>query len=224
MSSEPPNSPQASPGSLPIASAALPPGKYRYELKRDGRVVALEDAELSATRFTGVRRSSDGGDRYEVEADLDEHGYVINLVLRYSRGPFARRASFQARDEFLRGSVSALGGRSDLVVKLGRFREIDAVLVLFKALIVAHARARGQARFTGRVASFDPTTLAPASHKQTYRRLDESGLRWSYEPRMGDAETIETDDRGTIVHVRDHRGSEAVLVMSPASAPANSSG
>jgi hypothetical protein len=215
MNSEPPNSPQSSPD-LSIIAGTLPPGDYRYELRRDGRLIATEEAVLSATALRGIRRMSEGGDRYEVDAELDEAARVKSAVLRYSRGPFSRSASYQTRDEFLRGSLSALGGRSDLVVKLGRFREIDADLVLFKALIIAHARARRQARFTGRVASVNPSTLAAASHKQTYRQLDTSGLRWSYEPRMGDAETIEIDERGVIVGIRDNRGSEAVLVKAPA--------
>jgi len=205
-------------------AGTLPPGDYRYELRRDGRPVATEEAVLSATRLRGIRRMSEGGDRYEVDAELDEAARVKSAVLRYSRGPFSRSASYQTRDEFLRGSLSALGGRSDLVVKLGRFREIDADLVLFKALIIAHARARGQARFTGRIASLNPSTLAAASHKQTYRQLDTGGLRWSYEPRMGDAETIEIDERGVIVRIRDNRGSEAVLLKAPADDLAISSG
>lgn len=170
-----------------------------------------------------MRRSSEGGDRYEVEAQLDGAGLVKSVVLRYSRGPFSRSASYQASDEFLRGSLNALGGRSDLVVKLGRFREIDADLILFKALIIAHARARGQTRFTGRVASLNPSTLAAASHKQTYRQLDAHGRSWIYEPRMGDAETIEVDERGIIVQLRDNRGLESVLVKAPGIGPAAAS-
>jgi len=223
MSSEPPNSPKASPDSSLLASATPPHCEYRYELRRDGRLVATEQAMLSATRLRGVRLLSDGGERYEVEAELDDGGRMKSAVLRYSRRPFSRSARYQVSDEFLRGSLSALGGRSDLIVKLGRFREIDADLVLFKALIIAHTRARGQARFTGRVVSLNSTTLAPASHKQTYRQLDADGLKWSYEPRMGDAETIEIDEHGTIVRIRDHRGSESVLVKGPVDEPANSS-
>jgi hypothetical protein len=227
MSSEPPNSPKPSPGSSPIAtgsaSAALPPGEYRYELRRDGRLVAIEELRLAGNRLSGVRRSSEGGDRYEVEAELDGAGLVKSAILRYSRGPFSRSASYQAGDDFLRGALNSLGGRSDLVVKLGRFREIDADLILFKALIIAHARARGQARFTGRVASLHPGTLAAATHKQTYRQLDARGLTWSYEPRMGDAETIEIDERGVILRMRDNRGLESVMVKAPGIDPAAAS-
>ncbi len=167
-----------------------------------------------------MRRSSEGGDRYEVEAELDHAGLVKSALLRYSRGPFSRSANYQVSDEFLRGSLSALSGRSDLVVKLGRFREIDADLILFKALIIVHTRARGQARFTGRVASLNPGTLAAAVHKQTYRQLDSRGLSWIYEPRMGDSETIDIDERGVIVRLRDNRGMESVLVKAPGIDPA----
>ncbi len=171
-----------------------------------------------------MRRSSESGDRYEVDAEFDDTGHIRRATLRYSRGPFSRSATYQAGDEFLRGTLSALGGRSDLVVKLGRFREIDADLMLFKALIIAHARARGQARFTGRVASLNPDTLAPASQKQTYRQVDASGLRWSYEPRMGDAETIEIDERGVILRLCDNRGLESRLVKAPGGDRTASSG
>jgi hypothetical protein len=149
---------------------------------------------------------------------------VKSAALRYSRGPFSRSASYLASDEFLRGSLNALGGRSDLVVKLGRFREIDAGLILFKALIIVHTRARGLARFTGRVAILNPATLAAASHKQTYRQLDARGRSWIYEPRMGDSEAIEIDERGIIVRLRDNQGMEGVLVEAPGLEPTAGSG
>ncbi len=206
------------------ADAPLPCGEYRYEIRRDGRLIAVEEERFTGAGLSGVRRSSEGGGRFEVEAELDDAGHIRRVILRYARGPFSRSASYQAGEEFLRGALSALGGRSDLVVKLGRFREIDADLMLCKALIIAHARARGQTRFTGRVASLNPDTLAPASHKQTYRQLDADGMRWSCEPRMGDAETIEIDERNVIVRLSDNRGLESRLVHGPGGDCAAASG
>jgi hypothetical protein len=228
MSSEPPNSLKPSPDSSPNAvspasSTTLPRGEYRYELRRDGQPVATEEQRLEGNHLSGVRRSSEGGDRYEVEAELDDAGLVKSVALRYSRGPFSRRASYLASDEFLRGSLNSLSGRSDLVVKLGRFREIDADLILFRALIIAHARARGQTRFTGRVASLNPSTLAAAVHKQTYRQIDARGLSWIHEPRMGDSETIEIDARGVILRRRDNQGLESVLLQAPGIEPLSGS-
>src|SRR5260370_25545192 len=75
-------------------------------------------------------------------------------------------------------------------------REVDAGLMLCKALIIAHVRARGQARWIGRVATIDPNTLVASSPKQTYRRRDEAGRLWIFEPRMGDAEEFELDEAG----------------------------
>jgi hypothetical protein len=228
MSSVPPNSPKTSPGLSPIApslaSSPLPQGAYRYELRRDRRLVAIDEERLAGNRLSGVRRSSEGGDHYEVEAELDETGLVKSAALRYSRGPFSRSASYLVSDEFLRGSLNSLGGRSDLVVKLGRFREIDAGLILFKALIIVHTRGRGLGRFTGRVAILNPATLAAAVHKQTYRQLDAHGRNWIYEPRMGDSETIEIDEHGIIVRLRDSQGMETVLVEAPGLGPAGGSG
>ena len=114
-------------------------------------------------------------------------------------------------DMFLRGSVDTLAARNSTEAKLGRFREIDGGLILFKALIIAHARLRGQARFTGRVATIDPNTLIAASRKQIYRQRDAAGLRWVFEPLMGESEEIELDEAGRIARHTDRRGMETVL-------------
>ncbi|MBF6567904.1 MAG: hypothetical protein IVW54_03390 [Candidatus Binataceae bacterium] len=197
----------------------MPHGDYRYEIRRDGRVAAYEDLRLTPDRLTGVRRAAEGGDRHEVEAEIDSDLLVRRMVLRYLRGPFSRSAVYEGGDEFLRGALIAMGSRNDLVVKLGRFREVDGDLILFKALIIARARARGQTWFTGRVAILDPNTLIASAHKQTYRQREGSDSIWIYEPRMGDSETIELDHRGVIVRRRDNRGTETVLVSAPDAQP-----
>jgi hypothetical protein len=133
--------------------------------------------------------------------------------LRYVSSLFKRNAHYVVEDDTLRGSVSALAGRNEVIVNLGRFREVDAGgFVLFRTLIVAHVRARGQARWTGRVAAIDPNTLVAASIKHNCRRIDEAGKRWIYELRMGDSEEIELDDAGRIVRRRDNRGLESILI------------
>jgi hypothetical protein len=83
---------------------------------------------------------------------------------------------------------------------------------LFRALIIARVRARGQTRWTGRVASIDPATLVAASHKQSARAADPGLRKWIYEPRMGDSEEIELDAEGRIIRRRDNRGTETILV------------
>jgi hypothetical protein len=136
----------------------------------------------------------------------------VRVRVRYARGPFSRNAAYEAGEDFLRGSVSALGGRNAITAKLGRFREIDADFVIFRAITLAHVRGRGQTRWTGRVATIDSGTLVAASNKQSARALDSSGLRWIYEPRMGDSEEIELDSSGRILRRIDNRGSRADLV------------
>ena len=90
-------------------------------------------------------------------------------------------------------------------------REIDAAdFVLFRSLIIAHLRERGQMRWTGRVASIDAATLVASSNKQSARAADKSALRWTYEARMGDSEHIEIDSEGRILIRRDNWGNEAI--------------
>jgi hypothetical protein len=107
--------------------------------------------------------------------------------------------------------VSAVAGRNEVAVALGRYREIDAGLTFFKALLIAHIRARGDERWTGRVAVIDPNTLVAASLKQTCWRRDDAGRLWVYELRMGETETIEIDAEGRITRRLDDRGVETVL-------------
>lgn len=190
----------------------LPPGDYRYEIRRDGALFAIEEERFESHLITGVRRSSDGLDRHEVSARLGPAGAPEYLDVRCTRALFNRKARYEADNDVLRGSISALAGRNEVVVKLGRFREIDADLMLFKALTLAHIRARGQALWTGRVALIDPASLSAAALKQSWRQVDTLARRWAFEPRMGDREDIEADDDGRILHRRDARGAEIFLV------------
>ncbi|MHB8382420.1 MAG: hypothetical protein ACYDC3_08810 [Candidatus Binataceae bacterium] len=186
----------------------LPAGVLRYEIRRDGAIVAVEDSSFDGRRITGERRFADSANRFEAAAELAQDGSIARMTLSYTRGPFNRTASYEAAGDFLRGQI----GRNAVTAKLGRLREIDADLVIFRALIIARVRARGQTRWTGRVAAIDPATLVADSNKQSARCIDSAGLKWIYEPKMGDREEIELDADGRIVRRRDDRGTEAILV------------
>lgn len=190
----------------------IPDGEFRYDIRRAGEVIAVETESLYGGLIRGVRRLVSGSNVYEVEADLDDAGLIRRLVVSYSRGPFTRDATYEAADNFLRGNVSAMGGRNDLTTKIGRYGEVDADLIIFRALTIAHIRARGQSRWTGRVAAIDPNTLVAATSKQSCRQRGNDPHLWIYEPRMGDAEEIEIDDSGHVLRRRDSRGVETVLV------------
>ena len=148
----------------------IPDGDFRYEIRRAGELIATEEEILAWGKIRGVRHPASGSNVYEVEAELDSDGLVRLVVVRYSRGPFVRNATYESADNFLRGNISAMGGRQNLTTKLGRYREVDADLVIFRALTIAHIRARGQSRWTGRMAAIDPNTLVAATSKQTCRR------------------------------------------------------
>ncbi|MGB6553351.1 MAG: hypothetical protein WBE78_07660 [Candidatus Binataceae bacterium] len=186
----------------------LPEGDLRYEIRRGGTIVAVEDSSFDGHRIAGERRFADSANRYAAAAELAEDGSIARMTLSYSRGPFNRTASYEAIGDFLRGQI----GRNAVTAKLGRLREIDADLVIFRALIIARVRARGQVRWTGRVAAIDPATLVADLNKQSVRCADGAGLRWIYEPRMGDREVIELDGAGRILSRRDERGTEAILI------------
>ena len=189
----------------------IAPGAYRYEIRRGGAIQAIEEDRYSEGVISGARRTIDGANLHEVEAQLDTDEVVARVTVRYNRGLFKRNAVYEASGDTLRGSVSAVASHNEVVVKLGRFKEIDADLVLFRAMILAHVRARGQVRWTGRVAIIDPNTLVAAALKQNCRQIDAAGLRWAWEARMGDTEEIELDNAGTIIRQRDSWGVEKVL-------------
>jgi hypothetical protein len=209
----------------------LPEGEFRYEIRRAGELVAIEEESLAANKIRGVRHpaiGSIGSNVYEVEADLDPDSLIRRIVVRYSRGPFVRNATYESADDFLRGNIGAMGSRNNLTTKLGRYREVDADLIIFRALTIAHIRARGQLsrklQWTGRVAAIDPNTLVAATSKQTCRQRPNDPNVWIYEPRMGDSEEITIDDSGCVLRRRDARGLETILISRtpPNSAPTHS--
>jgi hypothetical protein len=187
-------------------------GEFRYDIRKAGELIAVETETLAWGMIRGVRRPASGSNVYEVEAELDDAGLVRRVVVSYSRGPFTRNATYEAADNFLRGNISTGGSRNDLTTKLGRYSEVDADLVIFRALIISHIRDRKQTRWTGRVAAIDANTLVAATSKQSCRQRSSDPHVWIYEPRMGDAEEIEIDDSGHVVRRRDSRGVETILV------------
>lgn len=190
----------------------IPAGDYRYEIRRDGETIAIEETHVLENRVIAMRRSADGRIRHELEAVIGSGGVIARVAIRYASTLFNRNAAYEAADENLRGSVSAMAGRNEVIVKLGRFREIDPAGFAFaRALTIAHVRARGQSRWTGRVAVIDSGTLVASSMKQNCRARDER-LLWAYEPRMGDSEELEIDACGKLVRRRDNRDVESVLV------------
>ena len=190
----------------------IPDGDFRYEIRRAGELIATEEESLAAGKIRGVRHPASGSNVYEVEAELDPDALVRRVVVRYSRGPFVRNATYESSDDFLRGNVSAMGSRNNLTTKLGRYREVDADLVIFRALTIAHIRARGQSRWTGRIAAIDANTLVVATGKQTCRQRGNDPHVWIYEPRMGDSENIVIDDSGCVLRRHDARGIDTTLV------------
>jgi hypothetical protein len=190
----------------------LPIGNYSYEIRLDGQVVAFEESHFDPAIIVASRRSADGLSRHGVEATLDADNRICRVSLSYSSTLFTRKATYEVVEDNLRGRITGLAGPNELVVKLGRFREIDAAgLLIFRALIIDHVRLRREERWTGRVALIDPSTLAAASVKHNCARRHNSERFWTYEPRMGDREQIELDEAGRIVHRRDNRGITAEL-------------
>jgi hypothetical protein len=199
----------------------IPDGEFRYEIRRGGELLATEEESLAAGKIRGVRHPAIGSNVYEVEAELDPDALVRRVVVRYSRGPFVRNATYESADDFMRGNISAMGSRNNLTTKLGRYREVDADLVIFRALTIAHIRARGQSRWTGRIAAIDANTLVAATSKQTCRQRGNDPHVWIYEPRMGDSEEITIDESGCVLRRHDARGIETMLISrTPASSVA----
>jgi hypothetical protein len=182
-------------------------------------LIATEEESLAEGKIRGVRHPAIGSNVYEVEAELDPDALVRRLVVRYSRGPFVRNATYESADDFMRGNISAMGSRNNLTTKLGRYREVDADLVIFRALTIAHIRARGQSRWTGRIAAIDANTLVAATSKQTCRQRGNDPHVWIYEPRMGDSEEITIDESGCVIRRHDARGIDTILISRT---PANS--
>jgi hypothetical protein len=191
----------------------LPFGNYSYEIRIYGELAAFEEGHFDGSRIVASRRSADGLSRHQVQAALNDELSVWRITLSYSSSLFTRTATFETAEDNLRGRISGLAGRNEVIIKLGRFREVDpAGFVLFRALIIDHVRGRGEEHWTGRVAVIDPNTLAAASIKHNCARRGGSEHSWIYEPAMGDTEQIELDEAGRIVRCSDNRGISAELV------------
>jgi hypothetical protein len=191
----------------------VPEGEYVYEIRDHATVLAVENIRVTAGLINGVRRSHEiAENRYEADAALDEQGSVQSIRLRYVRGPFSRSATYEAGEESLHGVITAMGGRNTLDVKLGRFREIDGGLTIFKALLIAHIRSRGQTRWTARVAVIDPATLVVKSIKQSLYQVESEPGKWLFEPEIGERETIALDDAGRILSHSTRTGISTVLI------------
>src|SRR5690242_9753147 len=141
----------------------LPIGNYSYEIRLDGQLIALEETSFDVTAIAGARRSADGLSRHYVEATLDSAFRLRRITLSYSSSLFTRRANYQVMEENLRGRISGVATGNEVVIQLGRFREVDpAAFLIFRALIIGHIRERQDEHWTGRVAVIDPNTLSPA--------------------------------------------------------------
>ncbi|HEV3114715.1 MAG TPA: hypothetical protein VGY99_29875 [Candidatus Binataceae bacterium] len=192
----------------------IPEGEYGYEIRDQGRLIAVETTQLNAGQLSGIRRPAEATDnRHEVEATLDGDGLIQTIRLRYVRGPFSRTANYEAAGETLQGVVTAMGGRNTLEVKMGRFREVDGGLTIFKSLLIAHVRARGQNRWTARVAVIEPATLVAKAIKQSLYQVETEPGTWLFEPAIGERETIIVDDAGRILSHTTRTGISTVLVQ-----------
>jgi hypothetical protein len=193
----------------------LPIGKYSYETRLDGQTIAFEEISYDPPLLVSSRRSTDGLRRHQVQATLDAGDRVCRVFLSYWSSLFTRKASYEVVEESLRGRISGLASGNEVVIQLGRFREVDpAEFLVFRALILGHVRQRQDERWTGRVAVIDPNTLLAASVKHHCARRSVSDRSWIYERRMGDAEEIELDEAGRILRCRDNRGVTSKLIIS----------
>jgi hypothetical protein len=189
----------------------IPSGHYYYEITINGELTAVEEAWVRPGSLTARRESAANKAAYEVEAAVDNSGFVYRIQLRYRHGPFARSARYDVIDDVMQGSIRTLSTTSSAQVQLGRFREVDADLTICKTLIVAHLRRREQRQWTGKVALIDSTTLLARAVKQSYAQTDAVGLTWLFEPTMGERETLEFDHSDRLLRARDQRGFEAKL-------------
>ena len=191
----------------------LPIENYSYEIRLDGQTIGFEEIRFNPALIVGSRRSADGLSRHHVEAILDPEYRVRRVSLSYSSSLFTRRANYEVVEQTLRGRISGLASGNELVVQLGRFREVDpAEFLIFRAVIIAHMRERRDERWTGRVAVINANTLVATSVKQHCARRSTSERSWIYERRMGDAEEIELDEAGRILGCRDNRGVTSMLI------------
>ena len=99
-------------------------GEYLYEIRQAGEVYLSEQMRVSASALAGVRLAADGRSKLEIDAALTDDGAVQRVSIRYASSLFKRTATYEAVDDNFRGSVSAVAGRNEIVIKLGRFRKV----------------------------------------------------------------------------------------------------
>ena len=92
----------------------IAPGAYRYEIRRSGAIQAIEEDRHSEGVISGSRRTIDGANLHEVEAQLDTDEAVARVTVRYNRGLFKRNAVYEASGDTLRGSVSAVASHNEV--------------------------------------------------------------------------------------------------------------
>lgn len=192
-------------------SLLIPLGDYVYEMRRDSELVGVEESRLETNKLTGRRTSADGANVHRVIATIDGQFQIERIESSYARGPFARSVIYELSGELLSGTLVTMGSRDTVSTRLGRFREIDADLLLCKGLIIARLSARGLDRYTGRVAMIDSATLVASSPKLTYFRHADSPRRWTVENLAGDREQLEIDLQGRIIKRVDRLGVETAL-------------
>jgi len=180
-------------------------------MRRGSELIGVEESRLETNKLSGRRVSVDGANVHRVTAIMDGQSQIERIESSYARGPFARSVIYELSGELLSGTLATMGSRDTVSTKLGRFREIDADLVLCKALIIGRISARGLDRYTGRVAIIDSATLVASSPKLTYFRHADSPRRWTVENLVGDREQLEIDHHGRIIKRVDRLGVETTL-------------
>ncbi len=114
----------------------IPDGEFRYEIRRAGELIATEEESLAAGKIRGVKHPASGSNVYEVEAELDPDALIRRIVVRYSRGPFVRNATYEsadgavAMDRANRRNRRKHSGRSDQQADLPAARQRSSCLDL----------------------------------------------------------------------------------------------
>ena len=108
-------------------------GSYRYELRSGDDVTAIEEARMDERALSATRRNRDGLTTCRANAVLDDASRIVAIELRYTSTLFKRDARYRADGESLRGSISVMAGRNEVIVKLGRFGEVEVAGAAFAA-------------------------------------------------------------------------------------------
>src|SRR5579875_2653047 len=187
-------------------------GEYRYQITFHGEIVAYELAWVSSGRVLSRREAVGTKDFYQVEAQLDPQGNIIEAQASSLSGLFTRSARYRVVNDVVEGSVRGVSAITPLEIGLGRFREIDFDMAVFKALVISHLEQRGAEQWTGRVATVDPVTLVMRLVKHSYSRIGRAERIWRFEPAIGEIELIELDSEGRLVRREDEKGFKLKLL------------